>query len=282
METWAQRVAERARLLRPQPHRRRSSGCAGSAAGRVRLRSTQASTGTRTSVPRAAWVRAASSRDVADERPTAARPPEHGAQARRHRGGGARRAGRGVRGPAVRAALLRAPGRRSALGREPDTALVEALWTGALVGYVRCFSAPDQGAHRRRPQRAPARRRRHRVPRAWSRSCATTTPPGTQPARDVHDRGRRRRNDGAADGRRGGLHAAPAGRRHHVRLLGRVAYALSGLLDARMQQSAGAGAGARPGGSRPASSPALPLRAPVRRPDRLTGTRASASRYSYR
>ena len=65
-----------------------------------------------------------------------------------------------------------------------------------------------------------------------------------------------------------------------VRLLGRVAYALSGLLDTRMQQ-ARSGCWRRPGGSPPASSAGCRC-CTCPTPDRLTGTRASASRYSVR
>ena len=48
---------------------------------------------------------------------------------------------------------------------QPDTAFVEALWTGALVGYVRCFSGRQAVLTEADLKELAARRRRHRVPR---------------------------------------------------------------------------------------------------------------------
>ena len=72
----------------------------------------------------------------------------------------------GLRRPAVHAALLRAPGRRRS--RRPDAG--PRAGRGPVdrrAGGVRAvLLGPGQGAHRGRPRRAAARRRRHRLPPA--------------------------------------------------------------------------------------------------------------------
>ena len=284
METWAAAGGRGPRVLRAQPHRGDLR-----AVPRLRRGSRQSQIDTSAGRPgRLASGRTLSGerrRKVADDRrrPERSGPrghrTEHGAPAGQPGGGGAGRAGRGVRGPAVRAALLRAPGRACWARREPDPALVEALWTGALVGYVRCFSGRTGGADRRRPHRAEAGRRRRRVPRRWSRSCATTTRPGTSNPREAFSIGAAQANDGRPTGVAVVSTPRPLVDDVTVRLLGRVAYALSGLLDARMQADPGAGAG---GGREADADRAQPAAAaaPLRRRDGLTGARASTSRYS--
>jgi len=118
---------------------------------------------------------------------------------------------------------------------DPDNALVEALWTGALLGYARCFS-----------------------PRAAILTDADLTELGLDgDVREFHAMVKKLRDHyasrhvnpreaftiGAAqsnDGRPTGIAVVSTPRptvdETTVRLLGRVAYALSGLLDKRMQE----------------------------------------------
>lgn len=118
---------------------------------------------------------------------------------------------------------------------DADPALVEALWTGALIGYVRCFSG-----------------------RAKVLTETDLTELGLDgDVADFHDMIKKLRDHyasrhvnpresftiGAAqanDGRPTGIAVVSTPRplvdETTVRLLGRVAYALSGLLDKRMQE----------------------------------------------
>jgi hypothetical protein len=119
---------------------------------------------------------------------------------------------------------------------DTDTALVEALWTGALVGYVRCFSGrqavltdDDLGnleldgnvddfhgmVKRLRDHYAS----RHVNPR------------------EAFTIGAAQANDGKPTGIAVISTPRPIVDDTTVRLLGRVAYALSGLVDARMQET---------------------------------------------
>jgi hypothetical protein len=121
---------------------------------------------------------------------------------------------------------------------EPDPAVVEALWTGALVGYARCFSgragvltAADLGLleldgdvgqfHRMVEKLRDHYASRHVNPRESFTIGAAQ----------------------ANDGRPTGVAVVSAPRPlvddTTVRLLGRVAYALSGLVDGRMQEAQG-------------------------------------------
>jgi hypothetical protein len=121
------------------------------------------------------------------------------------------------------------------LGRpDADPALVEALWTGALVGYARAFSPRTKvlteadldelkldgdvaGFHR-----AVVRLRDHYASRHVD-------------PRETFTVGVAQRNDGTAAGV--AVVGAPQPRVDDttVRQLGRIAYGLSGLVDARMQ-----------------------------------------------
>lgn len=119
---------------------------------------------------------------------------------------------------------------------ETDGALVEALWTGALVGYVRCFSGRTavltdkdvsdlelegevielhDGLKKLRDHYAS----RHVNPRE------TFTIGAAQAA------------DGTAAGVAVVSTPSPPVEDATVRLLGRIAYALSALVDARMQKA---------------------------------------------
>jgi hypothetical protein len=119
---------------------------------------------------------------------------------------------------------------------QPDPVLVESLWTGALLGYARCFSgraavlaADDLGElqldgdvrefHGMVLKLRDHYASRHVNPReAFTIGCAQA-------------------NDGTPTGVAVVSAPRPLVDDTTVRLLGRVAYALSGLLDARMQRS---------------------------------------------
>jgi hypothetical protein len=117
---------------------------------------------------------------------------------------------------------------------EPDTALVEALWTGALVAYARCFSGRTKiladadlaelkldgdvaGFHR-----ALLRLRDHYASRHAN-------------PRETFTVGVAQRTNGTAAGVAVVGAPQPAVDDTTVRQLGRIAYGLSGLVDARMQ-----------------------------------------------
>jgi hypothetical protein len=122
-----------------------------------------------------------------------------------------------------------------ALGRpDPDMALVEALWTGALVAYARCFSGRTKiladadlaelkldgdvaGFHR-----ALLRLRDHYASRHAN-------------PRETFTVGVAQRTNGTAAGVAVVGAPQPAVDDTTVRQLGRIAYGLSGLVDARMQ-----------------------------------------------
>ena len=122
-----------------------------------------------------------------------------------------------------------------ALGRpDADPALVEALWTGALVAYARSFSPRTKvlteddlaelklegdvaGFHR-----AVLRLRDHYASRHGN-------------PREAFTIGVAQRNDGTAAGVAVVGAPQPGVDDTTVRQLGRIAYGLSGILDARMQ-----------------------------------------------
>ena len=119
---------------------------------------------------------------------------------------------------------------------DPDTALTEALWTGALVAYARCFSARTKvlteadlaelkldgdvaGFHR-----ALLKLRDHHASRHVN-------------PRETFTIGVAQRNDGTAAGVAVVGALQPRVDDTTVRQLGRIAYGLSGLVDARMQEA---------------------------------------------
>ena len=125
----------------------------------------------------------------------------------------------------------------NALGSaDPDPALVEALWTGALVGYVRCFSArtavltdADVDALELDGDVADfhamiKKLRDHYASRHLN-------------PREAFTIGAAQANDGSPTGIAVVSTPRPLVDDITVRLLGRVAYALSGLLDGRMQDA---------------------------------------------
>ncbi len=121
---------------------------------------------------------------------------------------------------------------------QTDDALVEALWTGALIGYTRCFSG--------------------RIGILTDADVAEIELPGELSSADLHDMLKKLRDHyasrhvnpreaftiGAAQSNDGDLMGVavvssprPIVDDTTVRLLGRVAYSLSGLIDGRMQEA---------------------------------------------
>jgi len=118
----------------------------------------------------------------------------------------------------------------------PDPAVVEALWTGALVGYVRCFSGRAKvvtdadvesleleeevvAFHKNFPTLRDHYASRHVNPReAFTIGIAQS-------------------NDGHPTGVAVVSAPRPPVDDTTVRVLGRISYALSGLVDGRMQES---------------------------------------------
>ena len=117
---------------------------------------------------------------------------------------------------------------------DADPALVEALWTGALVAYARCFSGRTKvltGDHLAELEldgdvtgfhRAVLRLRDHYASRHAN-------------PRETYTVGVAQKNDGTAAGVAVIGAPQPGVDDTTVRQLGRVAYGLSGLVDARMQ-----------------------------------------------
>ncbi len=118
----------------------------------------------------------------------------------------------------------------------PDPVVVEALWTGALLGYARCFSgqaavlteddlarleldADATGFHQMMRKLRDHYASRHVNPR------------------EAFTIGAAQSNDGRPAGVAIVSTPRPLVDDATVRLLGRIAYGLSGLLDARMQES---------------------------------------------
>ena len=116
----------------------------------------------------------------------------------------------------------------------PDPALVEALWTGALVGYVRCFSA--RGAVLTAADLAELKLEgdvaefHGMIKKLRDHYASRHVNP-----RESFTIGAAQSNDGKPTGVAVVSAPRPLVDDTTVRLLGRVAYALSGLLDARMQ-----------------------------------------------
>ena len=117
-----------------------------------------------------------------------------------------------------------------------DPALVEALWTGAVIGYVRCFSGRTKtltkddlstlelegdvtGFHDMMATLRDHYASRHVNPR------------------ESYEIGVAQSNDGAPRGVAVVSTPRPQVDETTVRLLGRVAYSLSGLVDARMTKA---------------------------------------------
>lgn len=119
---------------------------------------------------------------------------------------------------------------------DTDSALVEALWTGALIGYVRCFSA--RGAVLADKDLAElgldgdVGEFHSMVKKLRDHYASRHVNP-----REAFTIGAAQANDGKPTGIAVVSTPRPLVDDTTVRLLGRVAYALSGLIDARMQET---------------------------------------------
>ncbi|TWF75703.1 hypothetical protein FHX44_111587 [Pseudonocardia hierapolitana] len=124
----------------------------------------------------------------------------------------------------------------SQLGRRgPDAVLVEALWTGALLAYVRCFSPRsavlktadldelENGAEFRRMHDVLLQLRDHLASRHVN-------------PREAFTIGAAQANDGTPTGIAVVSSPRPLVDESTVRMLGRLAYLLAGRVDARMQE----------------------------------------------
>jgi hypothetical protein len=124
----------------------------------------------------------------------------------------------------------------SQLGRrEPDPVLVEALWTGALLAYVRCFSPRgavlttadldelENGAEFRGLHDVLLQLRDHLASRHVN-------------PREAFTIGAAQANDGTPTGIAVVSSPRPLVEEPTVRMLGRLAYLLAGRVDSRMQE----------------------------------------------
>lgn len=125
----------------------------------------------------------------------------------------------------------------TALGApQPDGALVEALWTGALIGYVRCFSGRTSvltDADLAELKLDGDISEFHGMVKKLRDHYASRH---VNP-REAFTIGAAQSNEGRPTGIAVVSTPRPIVDDTTVRLLGRVAYALSGLVDARMQKS---------------------------------------------
>ena len=140
---------------------------------------------------------------------------------------------------------------------DTDTALVEALWTGALIGYVRCFSGrtsvlTDKDLEELRLD-GNVSEFHGMVKKLRDHYASRHVNP-----REAFTIGAAQANDGSPTGVAVISTPRPIVDDTTVRLLGRVAYALSGLVDARMQKTQNDVLGAA-GKMSPAELSRLPL-----------------------
>lgn len=120
-----------------------------------------------------------------------------------------------------------------------DDALVEALWTGALVGYVRCFSArigilsDDDVKELELPGTEITAADFHAMLKKLRDHYASRH---VNP-REAFTIGAAQANDGSLMGVAVVSAPRPIVDDTTVRLLGRIAYSLSGYIDGRMQEA---------------------------------------------
>ena len=119
-------------------------------------------------------------------------------------------------------------------GGEPDTVMVEALWTGALVGYVRCFS--PRAAVLSEADLAELKldgdiQQFHDMLKTLRDHLASRH---VNP-REAFTVGAAQANDGRPTGIAVVSSPRPLVDQATVRMLGGVAYSLAGVLDDRMQ-----------------------------------------------
>ena len=120
---------------------------------------------------------------------------------------------------------------------EPDPVVVEAVWTTALLSYARCFAATGDGVAL---TESDLTQRPSRVPRWWSGtgcccSCGTTTPTRRSILASVSRSGWRRTRTAAPSGIAITSARQPLVDDLTVRQTGAIAYALSGLVDKRIE-----------------------------------------------
>jgi hypothetical protein len=146
----------------------------------------------------------------------------------------------------------------SQLGRRgPDPVLVEALWTGALLAYVRCFSprgAVLTTADLDELENGPEFRGLHDVLLQLRDHLASRH---VNP-REAFTIGAAQANDGTPTGIAVVSSPRPLVEEPTVRMLGRLAYLLAGRVDARMQERQREVLG-EAGALSPAELAALPL-----------------------
>lgn len=121
---------------------------------------------------------------------------------------------------------------------DTDDALVEALWTGALVGYVRCFSgrigilSDDDVKDIELAGEITASDFHAMLKKLRDHYASRHVNP-----REAFTIGAAQANDGSLMGVAVVSAPRPIVDDTTVRLLGRVAYSLSGLIDGRMQEA---------------------------------------------
>ncbi|GEL24641.1 hypothetical protein PSU4_35950 [Pseudonocardia sulfidoxydans NBRC 16205] len=124
----------------------------------------------------------------------------------------------------------------SNLAKGPDPVVVEALWTGALVAYVRCFSGrtevlTDADIDELKME-GQVREFHGLVKKLRDHYASRHTNP-----RETFTVGVAQNNSGAPTGVAVVSATQPSPDDTAVRQLGRIAYGLSGLVDARMQEA---------------------------------------------
>ncbi|OZM79156.1 hypothetical protein [Pseudonocardia sp. MH-G8] len=125
----------------------------------------------------------------------------------------------------------------SALGGrgEPDPALVEALWTGALIGYARCFSSRAAVLAEADVGELGIEGEVTQVHGMLKKARDHLASRHTNP-REAFTIGVAQSNDGTPTGVAVVSSPRPPVDEATVRMLGRLAYGLSGLVDGRMQE----------------------------------------------
>lgn len=121
-------------------------------------------------------------------------------------------------------------------GREPDAALAEALWTSALVAYARCFSTRTAVLARADLDALELPGEVGEFHDLLLRLREHYVSPDVNP-REAFSVGGAQAEDGSPGGIAVVSAPQPLVDDTAVRQLGRVAYALSGLLDGRMRET---------------------------------------------
>jgi hypothetical protein len=117
-----------------------------------------------------------------------------------------------------------------------DDALVEALWTGALVGYTRCFSGRAEVLTKADLAELKIEGDVEQFHSMFTKLRDHYASRHVNPRESVTI-GVAQANDGRPNGVAIVSSASPPVDEAAVRLLGRICYGLSGLVDAKMQQA---------------------------------------------